>query len=182
MDLEKLKRSTTTDGRPPDPGFEDAPAPGPIDPRSGMHTHYWVLSEEERAKGWVRPLRRSYRHVGLPGPTHPLLDLTAEQQRRHNTRWEFSPGVWNEPAGYVKFESYEQPNPDGSSVTGMFWTQARLDQVGKGCGTTTTMGLALCETWARDVHYYGLTFCCGCGDHLPVAEFVWTEDGERLGT
>lgn len=38
----------------------------PTDPRlnkgEGQHEVYLVLSEEERAKGFVRPLRRSYVH------------------------------------------------------------------------------------------------------------------------
>src|SRR3954467_6361571 len=42
-----------------------------------------------------------------------------------------------------------------------------------GCGTVTTMGRALSETYARDPKFYGATFCCGCNRHLPVAEFVW---------
>lgn len=31
-------------------------------PRAGQQKAYVVLSEEERAKGFVRPVRRSYRH------------------------------------------------------------------------------------------------------------------------
>lgn len=80
----------------------------------GMQEKYLVLSEEERAKGFVRPLRRSYKH----------------------------------------------------------------DK----CGTVTTMGLALCETYARDPSFYGGTYCCGCRTHLPLAEFKWTEDGQVVGT
>lgn len=53
---------TTTDGQPPDEGLERAPAPKPIDPKSGQHGAYWILSEEERAKGFVRPVRTSYVH------------------------------------------------------------------------------------------------------------------------
>jgi hypothetical protein len=33
-----------------------------IDPNSGMQESYLVLSEEERAQGFVRPLRTSYVH------------------------------------------------------------------------------------------------------------------------
>lgn len=33
-----------------------------IDPETGMQNAYVVLSEEERAKGFVRPVRRSYVH------------------------------------------------------------------------------------------------------------------------
>lgn len=39
------------------------PAPAPIDPATGQHKGHWVLSAEERAKGLIRPVRRSYRHV-----------------------------------------------------------------------------------------------------------------------
>ncbi len=44
------------------PGFENASAPGPT-MSDGQHSSYWVLSEAERAKGFVRPVRKSYRHV-----------------------------------------------------------------------------------------------------------------------
>ena len=63
MNPEKLKVSATTDGKPARPGFEGAAAPAPINPSTGQHEAYWVLSSEERAKGFVRPVRRSYRHA-----------------------------------------------------------------------------------------------------------------------
>jgi hypothetical protein len=50
------------------------------------------------------------------------------------------------------------------------------------CGTTTTMGRSLSETYARDPSFYGSTFCVNCNKHLPVAEFVWTSDGEQVGS
>ncbi len=50
------------------------------------------------------------------------------------------------------------------------------------CGSVTTMGRALSETYARDPTFYDATFCCHCNRHLPVAEFVWTVDGERVGS
>jgi hypothetical protein len=109
------KRSTTS-GRVPEKFDHGAPAP--IDPATGQHRDYWVLSASERAKGFVRPVRRSYRHLT--------------------------------------------------------------------CGSVTTMGTALAETYARDPKFYGATFCCACGSHLPVGEhgeFVW-DDGsnEKVGT
>lgn len=165
MHAEKLAKSTTTDGNPPAPGFENASAPQPVGP-DGQHEAYWVLNEEERSKGWVRPLRRKYRHVGPAGPKN-LRDLTPEEQEQY--------AKWN----YVKFEAYD--NPD-SAVVGRYWTQAHLDRVGSGCGTVTTMGLALCETYAKDPTYYGSTFCCGCGSHFPVSEFRWVEDNQVVGT
>ncbi len=100
--------SLTTD--PTDPrltrGNDDKPVP--------QAEVYIVLSEEERAKGFVRPVRRSYRH--------------------------------------------------------------------KQCGTVTTMGTALAETYARDPSFYGGTYCCGCSMHRPVGEFVWEPDGQVVGS
>lgn len=62
MNDETRKISTTTDGKPPRPGFELESAPAPINPATGQHEAYWVLSEEERAKGFVRPVRNCYVH------------------------------------------------------------------------------------------------------------------------
>lgn len=136
-----------------------------------QHDTYLVLSEAERAKGFVRPVRLSYRHVGSAGPKFPLVDLTAEQERLFGD------------AGYVKFERYPLGHKD--RATGRFWTQPQLDSVGKGCGTVTTMAQALAETYARNPHFYGATYCCGCQMHLKVGEggeFVWEGTEERVGT
>lgn len=161
----------TTSGKPPIAGTEDLPAPGPINPATGQHTEYWVLSEAERAKGFVRPVRDTYRHVGRAEPKFPLRDLTAEELER-----------WGDDPPFAKFEAYP-PNYKGSAV-GRYWTQEELDSIGKGCGTATTMSRAIAETYARSPHFYGKTFCCACRTHLPVGqdgEFIW-EDGSRVGT
>lgn len=84
---------------------------------NGQQQGYIVLAEEERAKGFVRPVRRSYKHLK--------------------------------------------------------------------CGTVTTMGQTLAETYARDPKFYSGTFCCGCGSHFPVGEdgeFVWDGSNEKVGT
>lgn len=39
------------------------PALREIDEETGMQMRYLVLSEEERAKGFVRPVRRTYKHL-----------------------------------------------------------------------------------------------------------------------
>ena len=94
----------------------------PEDPRlheyeeHGMQKAYLVLSDAERAKGFVRPLRVTYVH-----------DL---------------------------------------------------------CGTQTTMGARIAETYARDPHFYGGTFCVRCRAHFPIGEngdFYWL-DGSKVGT
>lgn len=140
-------------------------APCPVG-ESGQHKSYWVLAEEERAKGFVRPVRRTYIHVGIR-PKYPLRDLTPEEKERYKDY------------GYAKYEEY--PNQSEGSVVGRFWTERDLKS---GCGTSTTMGLAIAETYARNPNFYGSTFCCLCGNHYPVGEageFEW-EDGSKVGT
>ena len=76
-----------------------------------------VLSADERAKGFVRPVRRSYIH--------------------------------------------------------------------QKCGSVTTMGQALAETYARQPSFYSGTFCVACRSHFPVGEdgeFVWDGTNEKVGT
>lgn len=50
------------------------------------------------------------------------------------------------------------------------------------CGSVTTMGQALSETYARQPKFYTHTFCVHCNRHLPVAEFAWTADGQAVGS
>lgn len=81
---------------------------------------YLVMSEAERARGFVRPVRRSYRHLT--------------------------------------------------------------------CGTETSMGLAIAETYAANPSFYGSTYCVHCQMHRPVGadgEFVWVDQikpNDRVGT
>ncbi len=100
--------------------------------QTGQHKGYIVLCPDERAKGFVRPYRDAYKHVGR----------FVEKERRLVD--------WREREG--------------------------------GCGSVTTMGRALSETYARDPTFYGLTFCCHCNRHLPVGEFMWTADGQTVGS
>jgi hypothetical protein len=118
---------------------------------------YLVLSEEERAKGFVRPVRRSYQHVGVR-PKGPLRDMTADEKRR-----------------FPDFDMVEEKE-HGSR----YWRQADLDRAG--CGTVTTMGEAIAETYARSPGFYGATYCAHCQMHRPVNEFVWTDDGTVVGS
>jgi hypothetical protein len=113
---------TLTDGRPVTPDHRE------IDPATGMYKGYIVLSAEERAKGFVRPVRRTYIHVG----------------------------------------------------------RVNRDRLGGprigGCGTVTTMNLAIAETYARDPTFYSGTFCCFCREHRPLEEFVWAGTEETVGS
>lgn len=60
MEDEKPKKVTLS-GREPETK-DSIGAPAPIDPATGMHKDYWILSDEERAKGFIRPVRRKYVH------------------------------------------------------------------------------------------------------------------------
>lgn len=86
-----------------------------------MQECYLVLSEEERGKGFARPVRAAYVHLK--------------------------------------------------------------------CGTVTTMGLAIAETYARDPKFYSGTYCVKCKDHFPlyiagVSQFAWepVADGTPVGS
>jgi hypothetical protein len=121
---------------------------------NGQNEAYLVLSEEERAKGYARPVRRSYVHVGrspVCGKGNPksVSDLFCASDPGHDG--ECGP-LWNSGAAH------------------------------RGCGTLTTMGQAIAETYARDPKFYGATFCCGCGKHLPVGEFKWDGTDEVVGS
>lgn len=150
----------TTD--PSDPrlsrGIDSAPTP--------QSEAYLVLSEEERARGFIRPVRTQYRHVGPPGPRHPLRDLSPGERLRWGEEW-------------AKYEEYPESE---SPLVGRGWTHAQLAAIGNGCGKVTTMGLALSETYARDPKFYGATYCAHCCMHRPVEEFVWEPDGSIVGS
>ena len=130
----------------------------------GQYTNYpsSVRLKEDGTPDFVQPIRNQYRHTGIRGPEYALRELTPEEHEGYDQY------------GYVRFEAY----PQDSGVLGRYWTQAQLDTIGKGCGTSTTMrGNDLCFTYATNPGFYGRTFCVGCGDHLPIAEFEWEPDG-----
>ena len=54
------ERTTLTDGRQVYPEHRNRIQDGP---RKGQQQDYVVLAEEERAKGFVRQVRRSYKHL-----------------------------------------------------------------------------------------------------------------------
>lgn len=137
---------------------------------SGMQACYLILSEEERAKGFVRPVRTSYRHTGRSvcgkiqssNKLGGILRVCTDEPEHGGDHWN-------------QFQELTQPEA----------ARASREHLVGGCGTTTTMGQALSETYARDPKFYGATFCCNCGAHLPVGEngeFNWTVDGTPVGS
>ena len=151
----------TVSGREPE--VEQGPVPTNKKLGDGQYADHWVLSKEERGKGFVRPVRKSYIHVGRPYPKHPLRDLTEKEKARFPDE------------GYVKFEIY----PEEHHALGRFWTKKQMH----GCGNITTMSRSIAETYARDPNFYGSTFCSSCGEYFPIEEFIWADDkGYRVGT
>jgi hypothetical protein len=146
--------------------------PNTEDRGDGQQRGYVILCDEERAKGFVRPVRQTYRHVGAR-PKYPTRPLTDEER----------PLFVDEAADindqFVVVETYP---PEMAPRTQRFWTRRELHS---GCNTTTKMGIKLAETYARDPSFYSATMCCTCGAHFPVGadgEFVWEPDGTRVGT
>ena len=141
---------------------------------TGQHEIYLVLSEEERAKGFVRPYRDAYVHVG-------------KKLRYHSIDRIFEKPEKNETNGKSYVATLNIIGSEGSIIGASYVTQSELDawKEGKligGCGTLTTMGRALSETYARNPEFYGATFCCGCNKHLPVDEFIWAGTSEKVGS
>lgn len=149
--------SITTDPNDPDlgHGVNDGPVP--------QNKKYLVLSSAELSKGYTRPYRTSYIHLGQR-PKHPTRDLTPDELKQYK--------AWN----YVKYEMYPASE---LPLVGKYWTAAQLKN---GCGAVTTMGPELSATYARDPKFYGSTYCVGCKRHLHVSEFRWTLDEELVGS
>lgn len=162
--MAETKKGLTTD--PNDPRIREIDA-------DGKQTAYLILSDEERAKGFVRPVRDSYVHVG-----RKVCGLVDESKRNADG----------------DFVCTMAPGHDGPCTRWAPCTRKEMDRLQKtgllgGCGETTVMGKKLAETYARKPDFYSGTYCCTCKDHFPVGpngEFVWSEKGTvtdiRVGT
>jgi len=133
---------------------------------------YLVLSEEERKKGFVRPYRDSYIHVGRNITKHwkGIHRLFTEEEQKE---------------GDYKYVAVMTvlTNDDGSFKGGSYVTQEELNawnagnRIG-GCGGKTIMAREISETYARNPGFYGSTWCVNCKKHIDVNEFIW-DDGSN---
>lgn len=71
-----MLKTTLTDGSPVTPDHRE------IDPATGLQKAYVVLSAEERAKGFVRPVRQSYVHAKCGAVTTMGLALAETYARQ----------------------------------------------------------------------------------------------------
>lgn len=164
--------SLTTD--PKDPALKEGQKN-----ETGQHDIYLVLSQEERAKGFVRPVRDTYIHVGKKLCYEEIWYLLDEKQQSEMKK------KFPDKEYFAVMVSLKDKN--GKIIGGSYVTKEEYDhwQSGKligGCGTETRMGLALAETYARNPLFYGATFCCYCNKHLPVDEFVWKGTNQIVGS
>jgi hypothetical protein len=153
-----------------------AVAPGEPDTtikEDGQQAGYVVLSAAERAKGFVRPVRKSYVHVG-----RQLCGKEAEAPQA---------GL---PEGYVTWLCGLKPGHYGEcayrTITGKELENFKKNGTLTGCNSVTSMGRELAETYARDPGHYSGTFCSQCKKHFSVGEygeFDWMdEEGVKVGT
>jgi hypothetical protein len=137
-------------------GADDKPVP--------QNKCYLVLSDEERAKGFVRPVRsqlRARRHRGAEVSAARHHGRAGEELARRRP--------------FVKFEPYPQP-AQGLVHRALLDAERCSTRVGKGCGTLTTMGRALAETYARKPASTARPTAAAAHMHRPVGadgEFVW---------
>lgn len=71
-------KTTLTDGTPVTADHRE------IDPRTGMQKGYVVLSDEERAKGFVRPVRDSWVQIKERSGAELVEWIVLQMQEAHN--------------------------------------------------------------------------------------------------
>jgi len=72
----------TLKGELPDPAYAGlGSAPQPVDPNTGMHKDYYILCDEERAKGFVQPVRTAYKHLKCGSVTYMGIKLAETYAR-----------------------------------------------------------------------------------------------------
>lgn len=169
--------SLTTDPKDPELGQV-------IDEKTNtQNKKYLVLSEEEISKGFIRPVRDKYVHVGKKierdeeGRIIGRLIKIDDQEYPTNEFYTKANGY----GGYIMY-------PKDYGTIGRYLSVPEVDAIVNrkkyfgGCGVETKMNITISETYARDPKFYGATYCIGCKKHLPVSEFEWDSDGETLGS
>lgn len=159
--------SLTIDRNDPDLGH------GSDTEKASQNKKYLVLSDEEIAKGLVRPVRTKYVHVGEKIEYSKVKNINILSESEQNLGY----------YAYLEYTDAEYPLV-GRAVSKQYYEDfiAKKSHSG-GCGVETKMHEKIAETYARDPKFYGATYCVGCGKHLPVSEFVWSDnEDEQVGS
>lgn len=132
---------------------------------------YLILSEEERAKGFVRPCRDSYIHKGVKYSSYSRLKNPEKSM--------------DEERDYVAL--FDILDLSGNHVSSRYATQDEINEFDRtghigGCGVETKMTRELSETYAAKPNFYDSTYCVGCHRHIYCHEFVWSDDGKIVGS
>lgn len=143
---------------------------------NGQNETYLVLSDEELAKGFVRPVRKTYIHVGKEIDKSKMIPVDEYWDKYPEGYDKEIRRKYKEDYGYRYFITYEE---NDTPILGRYITESDLKE---GCGFATEMNVKLAETYAANPKFYGATFCVGCGKHLAVEEFVWDGTNERVGS
>lgn len=144
---------------------------------------YLVLSEEERAKGFVRPVRDAYIHVGKKVDRDSEGRLNGRLIKIDDAEYPVN-DYYRAEIGYGGYLVY----PQGSNAHGRYLTVDEVNAIinrkkyFNGCGGETKMSNVLAETYARDPKFYGATYCVHCKRHIDVNEFVWSDTDEVVGS
>ncbi len=76
--------------------------------------------------------------------------------------------------------------PDENRKKEHFIRPLRKSYMHNKCGTVTTMGESIAETYAANPRYYSSTWCSSCKGYFPVGdqgEFIWDDgSGQKVGT
>lgn len=150
---------------------------------SGQNACYLVLSEEEIAKGLIRPIRTKYIHVGKKIERDEEGRIIGRLIKIDDSDYPTNE-YYTKETGYGGYIAY----PDGHNAVGRYLKTEEVEAIVArkkhfgGCGAETRMDETIAETYARDPKFYGATFCVGCNKHLPVGEFEWSDGGEIVGS
>jgi len=128
----KELRKETTSGKPPENPLSSSTPTDKKKP-NGQYEDYWVLSKEEREKGFIRPLRFSYKHLGKDLDLKRMIPIEKYFKENAEEYPQERQLRYINTYGYVGFI----PNTDHhSAILGRFVKQSDL---GSGCGHITKM-------------------------------------------
>ncbi len=92
----------------------------------GQQRGYIVLTPEERAKGFVQPVRNSYRHLPCGGVTTMGQGLSETYARNP---WFYSGTFCTTCGTHYDLSQFEWVGSNGESLDPLKWSQEKMDSV-----------------------------------------------------